>query len=445
MLDRDCEIPPEQWLSDQVAVFESDEDSLVNIPKRQDGQDYTYEALYPDQQEIVMHVMAKIHKFMECEDLSEFIPQRMTINGAGGSGKSVVINTIVSMLRKMFGTNEIVKVVAPTGTAAFNVKGETFHHLCGNRVSKRHYIPNSMSKEKRINLVKKFKSLLVMIVDERSLINSCDLGTVAYQVGETIFGGGHMTQDSFGGLPVLILAGDDYQLPGTSEGAISAFFNKGGTAMTRKGRELLLECSQHVMELHGSKRMKDSEIKEKEILEKLRVGRELTDAEIQKLLSLKIDVMSKVHAPEVINRILDRAIFLFYTNNKRIRHNLQQILRHSNSTNPVAILSPTSKGPLGGKGIRAHFDSKLPEASIICKGARVAIENRNFNPQWGLHNGACGVVDEIVFQKGMSPNNGNMPLYVVVDFPMYCGPIWDRSKPTVRIVLYFTDYIIMYY
>ena len=419
-------------MNEQVHEFEKNYDKEVILPKRPDGMDYSFHALYPDQQQIVTQVMSKINEFIESDDLTTFQPLRMTINGAGGSGKSVVINTIVSLMRKMFQINDVIKVVAPTGTAAFNVKGETLHHLCCNKVSRSHYKPNTMSKEKRIQLIKRFKALLVLIVDERSLINSCDLGTVECQIGETLYGGGHMSEESFGGLPVVILAGDDYQLPGTLEGAIASIFNKGGTEMTRKGRSALLDCSKFVMQLDGSKRMKDSEIQEKRILEKLRVAAELSEDDIAKLMSLDLNTIERRHGKQVVQEICDRAIFLFYTNEKRRSHNLRQILRHSSKTNPVAILQPKSTGPNRGKGIASHFDgNKLPESSMLCEGARVAIDNRNFNPIWGLHNGACGIVDEIIFEEGKSPNNGDLPLYVVVNFPLYDGPVWDQTNPKV--------------
>jgi predicted GTPase len=48
----------------------------------------------------------------------------MTIMGAAGTGKSVLINTLVTVLRVMFDDNDVVHVAAPTGTAAFNVGGE---------------------------------------------------------------------------------------------------------------------------------------------------------------------------------------------------------------------------------------------------------------------------------------------------------------------------------
>jgi hypothetical protein len=43
--------------------------------------------------------------------------------GCGGTGKSVLINTVVSYIRKIFQSNNSVLVTAPTGVAAHNVGG----------------------------------------------------------------------------------------------------------------------------------------------------------------------------------------------------------------------------------------------------------------------------------------------------------------------------------
>ena len=66
----------------------------------------------------------------------------------------------------------------------------------------------------------------------------------------------------------------------------------------------------------------------------------------------------------------------------------------------------------------------------MSNGARVALEGVNYNPIWGLYNGACGNVKEIIFKDNENPNDGYMPLYVVVEFPGYTGPPWDIQNPT---------------
>jgi len=221
--------------------------------------------LFQDQEDIVLTVLSKIKEFMECDDLTQFKPLRMIINGSGGSGKSVAINTIVTVLRKMFGTNDVVKVAAPTGAAAFNVGGETCHHLTMDGVSRSEYKPNSMAKKKRDLLIKKFKNLLCLIIDERSLLDLSLLGTVGRKISETIYEGGHNRDVSFGGLPVLLLVGDDFQLPGRGKGPFDALTLTGGGPMTRLGKEIILECSKMMMNLNGSKRIQADKIADKGI------------------------------------------------------------------------------------------------------------------------------------------------------------------------------------
>lgn len=415
--------------------WEENKDKQLIVPLRPDGNEYSFHALYPDQKQVVAKVMSKVKEFMETDDLDSFQPLRMTLNGPGGSGKSVVINTIITMLRKMYNSNDVVKCIAPTGTAAFNIQGETFHRFGRNHVTKKHYVPNSMDAEKRKLLIKQNRLLLVLIADERSLINSCDFGTVECQLSETNFDGGFLRHMSFGGLPVVLLAGDDQQLPGAKEGAFNALINTGGTAMTMRGRAALIECARFVMELPVSKRMTDSAVKQRELLSRLRQTEELTDKEKDKLLSLHLDMIEQLHSPKVVENIKRKAIYLFFTNEKRIRHNIQHLKLFSSSDNPVAMMQPQSTGQHGGKGVTKHFEAKFPNTAMMCVGSRVAIEHRNFQPLWGLHNGACGTVDEIVYAKGDSPNKGNLPSYVVVNFPLYCGPAWDLDNPKVRPIL----------
>ena len=58
-------------------------------------------------------------------------------------------------------------------------------------------------------------SLAAFVVNKRSLINSKDLDTTERHTAETIPKGGHLKEESFGGLPIVTLVGDDCQLPGT--------------------------------------------------------------------------------------------------------------------------------------------------------------------------------------------------------------------------------------
>ena len=99
--------------------------------------------------------------------------------------------------------------------------------------------------------------------------------------------------------------------------------------------------------------------------------------------------------------------------------------------NPTAVCMPISSSKTFGKGVMRHFGKKdkTGKASLLCKRCKVSINGKNFYPLWGLHNGACGEVEEIIFAEEASPNRGDLPLYVVVNFPLYRGPAWDLNSP----------------
>ena len=213
------------------------------------GKDYRVSDLYEDQCKIVAVVMDKLQEFLQSNDLTHFEPLRMTINGASGSGKSVVINTLVTLFRKMMEFNEVIRVMAPTEAAAFNLGG----HSTANKPLHYSYRPMSMSATKRKVLIQKFKMLLCVIVEKRSLAQCKDLGTMGRKIGETIFDGGPLIEldPTLGGLPILILVGDD------KPGAFSAFRRREGCKMEAFGRDIVLTCGQFLMDLRGSKTVND--------------------------------------------------------------------------------------------------------------------------------------------------------------------------------------------
>ena len=376
-------------------------------------------------------VLDKIMEWATCEDYSTFTPLRMTLNGPAGTGKTIVINTIVALIRTLFQDNDVVQVCAPTGTAAFNAGGETLHHLFGNTPNQMSYIPHSMAAKKLEKLAGKFKNLLCLIIDEWSLIDSHLLGISEQMMSETIYDG-QLVNESWGKLPIVILVGDDYQLPGISEGAFGVHSDTQCSKMSQSGRQIFKECTNFIMSLSTSKHIQNKQEDDKMLMERLRTAEDSTDKQVKKLLSLHLDDLQARHGAKIVTEIKKKAIYLFYKNHKRIYKNLEMLIEHATKENPVAICKTKSEGLHNGMAIRSHFKkSDIPKSAMVCVGSKVALENRNFNPTWGLHNGAEGVVDEIVFDKGKNPNNGDLPKYIVVTFPQYIGPVWDRNNPKV--------------
>lgn len=159
---------------------------------------------------------------------------------------------------------------------------------------------------------------------------------------------------------------------------------------------------------------------------------DLSAGDVNKLLSLDLEAIKDRHGDQVKASIMKKSVFLYYTNLKKDIKNMEMLGKLASTENPVAIVRPRVSGPRAGKSIASHFPKNQPlRSAFICIGARVAINSVNYYPMWGLYNGACGVIIEIVFsEKGANPNDGGMPDYVVVDFPNYKGPAWDMSHPT---------------
>ena len=104
-----------------------------------------------------------------------FTPLRMTLCGVAGSGKSTLINTLVTAIRKITKKTNSVYVCGPTGSAAFNAGGETCHRLFN--IQGRLY-NCELSAQALKTLMIKLEDTIALIVDERSMISALLLGTM---------------------------------------------------------------------------------------------------------------------------------------------------------------------------------------------------------------------------------------------------------------------------
>ena len=129
-------------------------------------------------------------------------------------------------------------------------------------------------------------------------------------------------------------------------------------------------------------------------------------------------------------RITKDALFISANKEPVAEYNLRKLKEMSSRNNPVAVIrSSTRRG--NGKGKNSHFGEQVPMTTLLCINALVALTGYNIYPRWGLHNGALGYVVAIVFRDGETPNGGHLPAYVIVNFPSYVGPPWDKSNPKV--------------
>ena len=78
----------------------------------------------------------------------------MAVSRKGGTEKSFLISTIVSKIQQYFQANESVLIVAPTGTAAYNIGGQTLHREFGISIYPNQDMSNKSKEKLRLTLKK---------------------------------------------------------------------------------------------------------------------------------------------------------------------------------------------------------------------------------------------------------------------------------------------------
>jgi len=137
-------------------------------------------------------------EFRRALDIMDKTAQPIFITGKAGTGKSTLLDYFRSTTRKR------VAVLAPTGVAALNVRGQTIHSFC-------RFKPDiTLEKVKKISgkSAALYKNLDAIIIDEISMVRADLLDCVEMFLR---LNGPH-PKKRFGGLQMIFI-GDLYQLP----------------------------------------------------------------------------------------------------------------------------------------------------------------------------------------------------------------------------------------
>ena len=250
-----CILPPNMtseeastWIFDKITATESSnnirednqdmlsqngnnniaENHILDIPKKSDGTPYNHQELTSDQLQVFYYVMRALKQWIECNRSNDHQTDSMchkqlllTVAGEGGSGKSTLVKTLVGVIRLIFQENSTALVAAPTGSASFNGGGVTMHRLFGLPICNSN---GNLGSEKEQRLKSTFRNIIMQVIDERSMISAENLAMIDEHAKKVVHQGTH-SNDDFGGIPIVLLVGDDYQLPPIMPGAASAFNN----------------------------------------------------------------------------------------------------------------------------------------------------------------------------------------------------------------------------
>ena len=101
---------------------------LQRLNQQHKLEEYSIDACSEDQKNVLAYILQYFKNWLQIANYPElqenYIPLRMTLCGVAGSGKSTLINTLVTAIRKITGKTNSVYVCGPTGSAAFNAGGE---------------------------------------------------------------------------------------------------------------------------------------------------------------------------------------------------------------------------------------------------------------------------------------------------------------------------------
>ncbi|MCX5996957.1 MAG: AAA family ATPase [Chloroflexi bacterium] len=136
-------------------------------------------------------------QFQRALDVMEKTGRSIFITGRAGTGKS----TLLEYFRGI--TNKKVVVLAPTGVAALNIKGQTIHSFFGFRPDITPLKVKRIEKDGSL-----FKKLDILVIDEISMVRADLLDCVDHFLRLN----GPASHKPFGGIQ-MVFVGDLYQLP----------------------------------------------------------------------------------------------------------------------------------------------------------------------------------------------------------------------------------------
>ena len=366
----------------------------------------------PDQAHSMMRKLNNIQRQLFnyiskwCDDKAKDLkvpPFHIFLTGGAGTGKSHVIKCIKYYAQKVFSPmtesaeNVTVLLLAHTGTAAFNISGETICSALKIGTKLSNYIP--LSEDSLNTLRAKYHHLQLVIIDEISMVSVPQL---CYIHGRLQQIKGTSDTSYFGNVSILAV-GDFFQLPPISPPTPLCFPHK----------EILKDLWNSLfqkVELTEIMRQRNDAVFAK-MLNRLRVKKrneplEETDMKLLESRTVKENVLT---APP-------DALHMFYLNDDVEKHNDIKINSLDTEKYTVKALDVDQ---MGGRIIKIHEtphkttrkdDTSLASSLKLAVGAR-AMLIANVDVSDGLCNGVSGIIKAIEFG-----NSQNMPSVVYVKF-----------------------------
>ena len=364
--------------------------------------------------------------------------------GTAGTGKTRVIQIINAAAHKLLGPKSI-QNVAPSGTAAFLMGGRTIHSLFPVPIGPSQYKPMRATRADRLmRLQQDLAGVMILCLDERSMVGTVVFGWIEFMLRMGMNMGAN-SEKEYGGLPILVLFGDDGQLPPVnatrlfSSKAQSSNAGQVGQLMYSKIKDCIFltevvrqkgqACSTCSQKWHQPGALCDrlGSFLRKLWYSRSAIGKELGPVNETDMDWLREREQHRLSEGEAARFNSEFSLFLHPKVEDVMQENRGQLKVQSNKG--IAVVKCLSKdcGPCVKrnmkKGKGEYEFGQMPRKTFLCKGAPVMMTT-NLCTEWGLFNGSMGTVVDIYFAGGRKPSRDGKehPDVIFVDMPAYCGP-----------------------
>ena len=349
---------------------------------------------------------------------------KLNASGGAGSGKTFTVNCISQELQKR-GIPGFMKLSAPTGSAAFLVKGGTLHSLLRLPISNSKGVIKPLTVQAERDLQESFKQVQLLVIDEKSLISQY----MFYMINERLKQAKASTKP-FGGIS-MILMGDFAQIFPVRDAALFLEHDEkspyANNLQVQHGKILFQThfrdntiIFDEIMRQKGDQEFKESLIRlaNGEFTRKdwdyfrtqdLTDKKNFTDAQVKDIKGSSIKVCARLKDTK--------------------RHNIERI---NALGTPIAPIKSLNQGKSASSAPSNEAGNLLPDIKIA-NGCRVLL-TRNLWQEAGLTNGAVGEIKYIVYLENEGPPS--LPHMIIVRFEQYIGPSYlgDDEEKCVPLV-----------
>ena len=413
---------PKTWLQERIKQDEEQQTENVGL----ELPDVSPLSLNDNQRALVCLVLQTLYNFVE--NPNDYQPLRLVVSGTAGTGKSYVIKCLQRLVRQLFGKNDAIQVITPTGNSAYLVEGSTAHSFLGIPTGARSCneltVPSGSVLEK---IQSRCENLKVLVGDERSMFGRITMGWMEQHTRYAINRGANADK-LWGGIPVVVLMGDDVQLPPVCDTPV--YIQHSRSAPSNHGR-LVWTSFDSAVELTEIVRQTESEQQLRDVLMSMR-SYTTTPQQVRWLQKFQWHNLRISHGTDLLRRMDEQGLYVFPTHRLEWERNKAKLLECNRQPNhPVAKIKSVDNGRHAQKADSNKAGGLLP-LLYLCRDSKVML-TVNLKAGWGLYNGAVGTVVDIAYKPGSRPtdDSASLPDTVFVRFPGYKGPPYVNEDATL--------------